>query len=435
MDSPSGPGPTPGPGSKLLLPGGQNGSTLEPSLPLATGLIALFLEYTKDVPSPEAFRLWTAIHAVGASGERRVWTESGINALFPNLFVILVGPPGVGKTQAIRFIDPILRKANCVCLAPNDISKESLLDCLAESKRGAVYNGVPFDYHFVALSIREMSNFMSDYDNRIAGILTDLFDCPEFNDEKKRTHNKGQFIPFPGLSFIMGTATQNLGNTISDKMWDSGFMARVIMVYDDTPSAVEDFFVKAVKSEQLAQVLVNGFNKLGKLVGPMRWSPEAQAAFNAFRKSKKDDAPMHNRLASYTDRRDLHLGKLVMIAALSDLTMDITLDHFLRALLWLKGAETRMPDIFRGMLSHGDGQIYEEFRAEMFMIYVRTGMGLPSSIMFDWLKNRVPHGAVQRVFDIALEADMFRRKAGSPKDDPLWIPQAKPKGLSRPGVI
>lgn len=363
-----------------------------------------------------------------------MWTESGINALFPNLFVILVGPPGTGKTQAIRFIDPILRKAQSVALAPNDISKQGLIDALAESKRGAVYNNIPFDYHFLALSIREMSNFMSEYDNNLAGILTDMYDCPEFNDEKKRTHDKGQFIAFPGLSFIMGTATQNLGNTISDKMWDSGFMARVILVYDDTPSAIPDFFAKATKSGELEQRLVNGFSRLGKLVGPMLWEHPAQVAFNTFRVEKRADAPVHNRLASYADRRDLHLGKLTMVAALSDLSLVVTMDHLNRAYRWLRDAESRMSDVFRGMLSHGDGQIYEELRTAMFMVYVRTGRPIPSSIIFDWLKDRVPVGSVQRVFDIALEADLFRMKAGS-SEDPLWVPQAKPRAGGKPGVI
>ena len=179
-----------------------------------TGVIEQYLEYTKDAPTPKVFRLWSAIHAVGAAGERRIWTTLGTNKLYPNLFIFLVGPPGIGKTQAINPMSEMLRKSQAVGLAPTDMTKQGLLDALVGFSKGAVIDGLPFDYHFMSICISELSNFMSQYDAALAGLLTDLFDCPPINEEKKRS-GAGKTIPFPGISFIIGTATENLGNTIS----------------------------------------------------------------------------------------------------------------------------------------------------------------------------------------------------------------------------
>jgi hypothetical protein len=113
-----------------------------------------------------------------------------------------------------------------------------------------------------------------------------------------------------------------------------------------------------------------------------------------------------------------------MIAALSDHALTVTSDHFARAFLWLTEAERKMPEIFTAMVSHADGQIFEEMRMTLFQMNMRLGgRGLPRATIFAYLATRVAHNSVQRVFDIALEADYIRRKAGTLGDDELFVPQ------------
>lgn len=390
------------------------------------------MSYTAHVPSPRVFRLWSAIHAVGACVERRVWTRFGLNYLYPNLFVLLVGPPGVGKTQAISPIEPLIRKSQAVILAPNDISKQSLLDRLAEAGRGAVIDGKPFEYHYLTLSIREMSSFMSKYDLDLAGLLTDLFDCPETQEEEKRTHSKGKMIMFPGISFIIGSSTQNLGNTISNEMWGSGFMARVIIVYADKPVRIRNVFDQPTENTEAKERLLVGLSSLANLKGAMTWEPNAMDFINAFQFEDQEDGPVHNRLAHYNTRRWFHLAKLAMIAAISELSLTVTLDHMNRAFVWLKEVEAVMPEVFKDMVSHEDGAIFEEFRTAMFHIYLRAGAPITANLMYDWLASRVAVHAIQRIIDVAEQADYFRRKAGTSGMDALYYPQPTRKA---PGSI
>ena len=62
--------------------------------------ISDFMEYTQGSPTPEIFRLWSAITAVSGALERRVWIETAQSKLYPNLFTLLVAPPGIGKCLA-----------------------------------------------------------------------------------------------------------------------------------------------------------------------------------------------------------------------------------------------------------------------------------------------------------------------------------------------
>lgn len=426
-DSSSGGGATTDGGNKGLGPPSGTGSRDLSN----KGLIDLFCELTRDVPSPLIFRQWTAIHAIGAAAERRIWTQLGVNRLYPNLFLFLIGPPGVGKTQSLTPMEHIIRKSGAVTLAPNDVSKQSLLDALNATTKAPLINERPYEYHFLALHIRELTNFMNQYDGQIAGLLTDLFDCPGVNEEAKRGHDKGKAIINPGLSFIMGTATQQLGRTITEDLWGSGFMARVIMIYSADKIIPQDMFAEAADTAILHDELVASLARIGEMKGPMGWSTEARAALQSFRHQADLDAPLHNRLEHYATRRWMHLAKLCMISALEDERMDVEHSDVLKALGWLLTAEDAMPEIFKDMQSHEDGTLHEELRSAMWQIHASIRGPVHASIPIKWLSKRVASHSVERVFAVACAADYFRRAAG---EEDMWIPQPPP-GFKPLGAI
>ena len=63
--------------------------------------ITNFMTFTEGLPTPEIFRLWSGISTIAATLERRVWVATGRGVIYPNLFVVLVAPPAVGKSVAI----------------------------------------------------------------------------------------------------------------------------------------------------------------------------------------------------------------------------------------------------------------------------------------------------------------------------------------------
>ena len=57
-----------------------------------------FMDYTASMSAPKLFRQWTGLSMLSAALERKVWIETELGHLYPNLYVFLVSPPGVGKT-------------------------------------------------------------------------------------------------------------------------------------------------------------------------------------------------------------------------------------------------------------------------------------------------------------------------------------------------
>lgn len=316
------------------------------------------------------------------------------------------------------------------------MTKQGLLDSLKQNQKAAIVDGMPFDYHYMSINISELSNFMSQYDTALAGLLTDLFDCPPINEEQKRGLGKDSVsIAFPGISFIMGTATKNLGATISDDMWGSGFMARVIMVYSCEQIIPEDMFAKPANNSVLEDELSTALRRIGQLKGEMRWEVNAQLKLRHFRVNHTDGAPLHNRLENYVVRRWLHLAKLCMIVALSDERMVIEEEDFDTALEWLREAEGFMPEIFKDMVGHEDGQVFEELRHYAFGLYMKGGRKpIMRTTLVKWLIERAPSYGIERMLAVAEAADIIRAVAGTHGDDTLYVPQP-PTGAKNTGVI
>jgi hypothetical protein len=354
--------------------------------------------------------------------------------LYPNLFVFLVGPPGTGKTVALEPMTQMLRKSQACLIAPNDITKQGLLDALANSKRGGIIDGKPFDYHYMAIAIRELSNFMPKFDPALGGLLTDIFDCPSVNEEQKRGRGtESSAIQAPGFSFIVGTATKNLGNSIGPEVMDSGFMARIVMVFSDENVVPSDMFAEVATDDTLGERIVGGLRKLGEFTGPMAWDPATKQALQMFRETQSEGAPVHNRLSQYVVRRWLHLAKLCMVSALCDWRMTITESDFYRASAWLIEAEAYMTEIFKDMVSHADGQIYEELRSQVQLMFMRNRAPTHASWIYAWLSKRVASSQIPRMIEVAEAGNFLIRAAGTSGYDAEYFPgnptDGTPKGI------
>ena len=105
--------------------------------------IEAYQEYTEILPSPLLFRKWVGIFFVAAAMERKVLVRTMGSQLYPNLYVLLVGPPGIGKGQAIHGAESIYREIPDMHIGPSDMTAASLIDALNESVRRVILMGNP----------------------------------------------------------------------------------------------------------------------------------------------------------------------------------------------------------------------------------------------------------------------------------------------------
>lgn len=374
------------------------------------------------------FRKWAAITTIGACLERRVWCITAQQPNFPNLFVILVGRPGVGKSKAINAARNLIRATKVeqvfeqACnLAPVDVTKASLYDYLANPKvrrsgpdpeAEALDIKEDFHYHSAFLAVSELSDLLKDHDTQLLGSLHGLFDCLPFIEEERRYRSdKPIRIQRPQISLIGGTTPAYISRTFPPAAWDEGFMARSILIYSSDYVEPDLFGHEEVVDPMIARELVEDLRQIGKITGRMEFTDAAKKAIMAWQKGGKQPAPMHLRLEHYRTRRMVHALKLTMIAVANRTNrLLIDAEDFQEALGWMIEAENQMPQVFMEMVGKSDGQVVNELYHYVCQLYegpLTKNQPVRKGLLVNFLKHKVPIYAIDKVIEVACEADLI----------------------------
>lgn len=369
--------------------------------------IELFLEYTDGIPSPEIFRKWSAIATISGALERRVWTISAGKQVFPNLYVLLVATPGVGKSQAIEHTDQFWRECSDLHIAPHDVTKAALIDRLARASRKMVLGDADLvEYNTLLVAADEFGVLVPSHDTEFLSTLNRIFDNPPIHQQERRGLSNSIDIINPQLTIIGGTQPAYLANLLPEEAWGMGFMSRVIMVYSATRPKVKLFSYNGM-NQILYGELKSRFLEITKAYGQMEWSPEAQRVAESWYEAGMEPVPLHSKLDHYITRRMFHVIKLSMVSAISANSPIVTVLDFNRARDWLLEAEVLMPNVFREMVQKSDVQVIEELYFYSWQLYLKDKKPIHEARIINFLKNRVPAERISRVLDVAVRANIF----------------------------
>src|SRR5271157_5790829 len=93
-------------------------------------------EYLSDITpateSPTKFHWWCAASAIAATVKRNVWIDRVKWKLYPNLYVVLVGRPGLGKGAAMNPAIALMKEAGTVNILSDRVTMEYVLQKLSQ---------------------------------------------------------------------------------------------------------------------------------------------------------------------------------------------------------------------------------------------------------------------------------------------------------------
>lgn len=356
-----------------------------------------FIAYTDNLESAEVFRKWTAITCIAAALEQRVWITTS-DQLFPNLYTILVGHPGVGKTRTIMSGRKFLAELPEFHIAPTSMKMASLVDSLLAAKRVIVR--LPQDaleFHSMTLCVDEWTAFMHAFDDELVGGLTTFYDVVVPYEQHRRGKDIRIKIPRPQLSILAGSTPSNLIKFMPEGAWDQGFTSRIILVYSNERFVGDDF---AISRRDLPEEMIYDLKIINSLQGEFTVTKEFQGAVNGWRKQGEGPRPSHPKLLHYNTRRRTHLYKLAMVSAI-DRGNDLSLTggDFHRALEWLGEAEINMPAIFEEGTSSVDGRAMDEIAD-----FIRQRGKVHKQRVLHFITTRAPAHAVTKIFDLMVHS-------------------------------
>ena len=365
--------------------------------------IESFIEYTANLEAAPLYRKWAAISVIAATLEQKVSIDTG-SPLFPNLYIFLVGRPGIGKSRTITTAVNVFRELPDPKIGATSMTMASLTDHLNESKRVILSKGsqsIPtFDYNTLYIAADELSAFMHDYEGGLIAGLTTFYDCVPYA-QGRRVKDIRIKIARPQLNILSGTTPSNLMHFVPEFAWEQGFTSRIIMIFAEDQPVVDVF--SAAKLPKPVD-LIHDLKVIDTLLGEFGWTDEYKEAMNNWKSMGCPPKPQHPKLEHYCSRRFSHLLKLSIVANVDrgdDLTL--TKQDFNKAMGWLLEAELAMPNVFTQGLVVPDAKVMHELH-----FYLKGFPdGLPERQLLGYAKNITPLITIPAVFAMMERAGMM----------------------------
>lgn len=395
-----------------------------------------FLRLTEGTRTPALFRLWSGIALLAGALERRVWITNGDGTVFPNMYTLLVAPPGVGK-YVIEYVRQLWTdscefgtKIPAFHVAGDSMTNASLIDSMAEAQTTFLPPGKPpFKYHSLLVAAEEFSVLVPKYDMEYIGTLNSIWNNKAKHEERRR-HGKQQktIIDNPQLNMLAGVQPSYLASLFPEDAWSTGLGRRLMMVYSsETPKL--SLFHKANREHNLQDKVLYRLSQFRSLYGNMQWEEEAMSLVDDWYMNGELPVPSHSKLQFYCKTRGVFALKLALIASISRSDeMIIRKEDVDRGLGWMIEAERVMPDIFRAMVGKSDKDVISEMH-----MYVTAKFGsmagkplsermVQGESIRQFLLERVPHEKVESIIRAAEAANIIARVGGT---EDKWVPRPK----------
>jgi hypothetical protein len=328
---------------------------------------------------------------VGGAMERRIKAVSGRDTNYANLYVMLVGPPGSGKSviNVVRDLWDMTRDELGVAPAfysgANDSTKAALFDALNNASQ--IHASTQYKYHCLLLPIEEFSNSFSKFEADILAFLTTIYDAPPFFKEFRRKTGETR-IDYPLITALFGYQPALLEKILMKDAQDQGFLRRSILVWNEVADRISPFNAPSVNTA-LQSIICQRLSEISIICGEMEWSEAAKDFLNKWHTNGGPPRPLHEDLKNYNTSRTQFLMKLSMIASMSESpSMSIQFSHVERALEWLLEVENVMPNAFNSAKGESEIRVFRKFHAALLQ-QMATGRPITDAFIYGWPADKV----------------------------------------------
>jgi len=318
-----------------------------------------YLDYIDSTENPGNYSLWCAISAISASIKRRVYIWRNFVQYFPNQYIVLVGPPGIGKGASIHPVTAIVNEAGAVNYLSDKITAERIIQKLADgftkiqTSATGTMGMVNFSQdHTATILSKELPVFLSSSE-WLHSLMCQLWDENTFEYETK---NKGSYkITEMCVGLLAGCVPDFIRMLSRDSMAPitGGFTARTIFVYATEKSKLVPggWGKPQISTNQLKDQLVNDLNHIMALEGEMFFDKSALALWDKKygEHNKKGDFDS-DVSANFKSRLSSHIIKAAISVSLSESdTLIITESQLRRAIELVEEVRNQVDIVFRSV--------------------------------------------------------------------------------------
>ena len=327
--------------------------------------LSAYLKYSAKSEPPQNYHIWTCLSVIGAALQRKVYLRWGFKTLYPNIYVVLIGPSGCRKGTAMNIGKDLLQEINGILMASESTTREALI---RDMKDGITTFTDPTDgmlkfHSSVTVFSEELSVFLGQQNIKFLADLTDWFDASDQWTYRTKGSGTDKLVGVC-VNILGATAPDWLRSILPQEAFGGGFTSRVIFVVEDGKKQVVADPRIPIEVQQMRPALVHDLEMINSMAGEMTFSEEAMAIYAPwYEQQSKAPAIKDPHFAGYCERRAIHALKLsIIVSASRSNERLITGKDFQRALALLESVEPKMPRAFLGL---GRAK-YSEMTAQIF---------------------------------------------------------------------
>lgn len=354
-----------------------------------------YLDFTSHTEPCELFRLWSGISAVASALRRKCYLQWETR-IYPNLYIVLIGPSGARKTTAMTPAKSLLLRVGAR-LSSDAASKEALIQQLVNSRETVMptLDGVGDFSCSLTVFSKELSSFLNGEDFRFMSFLTDWYDCDD-SWTYTTVSREEERIEGVWVNLIGATTPTTLRNILPMDAVGAGLSSRIIFVYGDSINRVPVPIMPDAYAENESR-LVFDLESIQDMCGAFKPTPEFIRLYSNWYTDVDKHTPQFLNtevFEPYCTRRPTHLRKLAMIFSAS-MSSDRVLDaiHFERALKTLEHTEQFMPNAFA---TYGRDELSEMFQRVSATIRENPG-GLSYGEILAYFYKEVDENSLKRI--------------------------------------
>ncbi len=198
--------------------------------------IETYLEYIEDTESPHRFHFWVAVSSITSALRKKALLKLGRINVYANMYIVLIGPPGSRKSQAIKWGLEVMEEVNEIITSSDATTPEAFIQDLAEAKVDELLpDGTMMEHSSLSIISREFEIFLGQKQNNSKMIvqLTDMFDAPEKPWTYRTKHKQGDPIPSLYLTILGATTPDSLSQSLPMQAIGGGMTSRIMFIYAD----------------------------------------------------------------------------------------------------------------------------------------------------------------------------------------------------------
>jgi len=346
------------------------------------------LDITKGTPIPDKFSQWTAISAVAGALGRKCWFSMVNYEIRPNIFVVLIAPPGRNKSVSLilpfskvfsKLTTPIgteedheefnsgLTKYGLknypLHFIQDRITPEKLAVEMQKVSRLdlRVGNTELFYDSSLTLVTSEFGTFMNRTSQYLQMFLTDMWDSKDSYSHQIKT-GSSQFIKGPCLNWIACATPQQFVDNLPEDAASQGLLSRILPIYHEGHRIAQSLHQKRI-DDSIAEDLTHDLSMIAKMHGQFAFDVEVHEEVEKDFQEYIQPEPTDPNMIEYNQRRVSHFIKVAMsISASRRGTRIITGSDWALTKEIMFDVEKNMPKALEGFGMSKTGKIAHDMK-------------------------------------------------------------------------